>query len=98
MLFCTCTSSRLIPSAATWLSGQLGTGQTHSSCDIIPACAGLPYGLAEATRLLQEVDLPVLLVCAEKFSDKTGPTRSSTTTSPSTVPRSDPWPAGTSRR
>ncbi|HSU12216.1 MAG TPA: 3-oxoacyl-[acyl-carrier-protein] synthase III C-terminal domain-containing protein, partial [Pseudonocardia sp.] len=65
----------LIPSAATWLSGQLGMQQTHASCDIVAACAGLPYGLAEATRLLQEVDRPVLLVCAEKFSDKIGTVR-----------------------
>ena len=75
VLFCTCTSSRLIPSAATWLSGQLGMQQTHASCDIVAACAGLPYGLAEATRLLQEVDRPVLLICAEKFSDKIGTVR-----------------------
>ena len=75
VLFCTCTSTRLIPSVSTWLSGQLGIGQTHSSCDIVAACAGLPYGLAEATRLLQEVERPVLLVCGEKFSDKIGTVR-----------------------
>ena len=63
VLFCSCTSTRLMPSVATWLSGQLGMQQTHASCDIVAACAGLPYGLAEATRLLQEVDRPVLLVC-----------------------------------
>ena len=75
VLFCTCTSTRLMPSLATWLSGQLGMQQTHASCDIVAACAGLPYGLSEATRLLQEVDRPVLLVCAEKFSDKIGTVR-----------------------
>jgi 3-oxoacyl-[acyl-carrier-protein] synthase III len=75
VLFCTCTSTRLIPSVATWLTGQLGMQQTHASCDIVAACAGLPYGLAEATRLLQEVDRPVLLVCGEKFSDKIGTVR-----------------------
>ena len=64
-----------MPSVATWLSGQLGMQQTHASCDIVAACAGLPYGLAEATRLLQEVDRPVLLVCGEKFSDKIGTVR-----------------------
>jgi len=53
VLVCTCTSSRLIPSVATYISGQLGIYQTHASCDIVAACAGLPYGLAEATRLLQ---------------------------------------------
>jgi 3-oxoacyl-[acyl-carrier-protein] synthase III len=49
--------------------------QTHASYDIVAACAGLPYGLAEATRLLQEVERPVLLVCGEKFSDKIGTVR-----------------------
>ena len=38
---CTCTSSRLIPSIAAWLSGQLGIHQTHSSFDLVAACAGL---------------------------------------------------------
>ena len=77
VLFCTCTSTRLIPSTATWLSGQLGMQQTHVSCDLIAACAGFPYGLAEATRLLQEVRRPVLVVCGEKFSDKIGTVRPS---------------------
>jgi 3-oxoacyl-[acyl-carrier-protein] synthase III len=67
----------LIPSVATWLSGQLGIYQTHSSCDLVAACAGLSYGLSEAVRLLQEVDRPILVVCAEKFSDKIGSVRPS---------------------
>ena len=37
----------------------------------------MPYGLAEATRLLQEVERPVLVVCVEKFSDKIGNVRPS---------------------
>ena len=77
MLFCTCTSNRLIPSMATWLSGELGMLQTHTSVDMVAACAGLPYGLSEAIRLLQEVERPVLLVCVEKFSDKIGSVRTS---------------------
>jgi 3-oxoacyl-[acyl-carrier-protein] synthase III len=77
VLFCSCTSTRLIPSVATWLSGQLGMYQTHASADIVAACAGMPYGMAEAIRLLQEVERPVLLVCAEKFSDKIGTVRPS---------------------
>ena len=77
ILFCTCTSTKLIPSVATWLSGELGLLQTHASCDIVAACAGMPYGLAEAVRLLQEIERPVLLVCAEKFSDKIGTVRTS---------------------
>lgn len=77
VLFCSCTSTRLIPSVATWISGQLGMYQTHSSCDIVAACAGMSYGLSEAVRLLQEVERPVLVVCAEKFSDKIGSVRTS---------------------
>src|SRR5450631_4558427 len=52
VLVCTCTSTRIIPSIATWISGQLGIFQTHASCDIIAACAGIAYGLSEAVRLL----------------------------------------------
>jgi 3-oxoacyl-(acyl-carrier-protein) synthase III len=77
VLVCTCTSSRLIPSLATYLCGQLGIYQTHAAYDVIAACAGMPYGLAEAARLLQEVERPVLVVCAEKFSDKIGNVRTS---------------------
>lgn len=77
VLFCSCTSNRLIPSTATWLSGQLGIMQTHCSADIVAACAGFPYGMAETVRLLREVERPVLLVMAEKFSDKIGNARPS---------------------
>jgi 3-oxoacyl-[acyl-carrier-protein] synthase-3 len=77
VLVCTCTSSRLIPSLATYLCGQLGIYQAHAALDIIAACAGMPYGVAEAVRLLQEVERPVLVVCAEKFSDKIGNVRTS---------------------
>jgi 3-oxoacyl-[acyl-carrier-protein] synthase III len=51
--------------------------QVHAAYDIIAACAGMPYGVAEATRLLQEVQRPVLVVCVEKFSDKIGNVRPS---------------------
>ncbi len=77
VLFCSCTSVKMMPSLATWLSGQLGMFQTHASYDLVAACAGLPYGLAEAVRLLQEVERPVLVVCGEKFSDKIGTVRTS---------------------
>jgi 3-oxoacyl-(acyl-carrier-protein) synthase III len=77
VIFCSCTSTTLIPSVATWLSGELGIFQTHGSFDVVAACAGFPYGLAEATRLLQEVRRPVVVVCAEKFSDKIGSVRTS---------------------
>jgi 3-oxoacyl-[acyl-carrier-protein] synthase III len=62
---------------ATWLSAELGIYQTHNSSDIVAACAGMPYGLSEALRILDEVNRPVLLVCAEKFSDKIGNVRTS---------------------
>ena len=77
VVFCSCTSTRLIPSTATWLCGELGISQTYAAYDVVAACAGLPYGLSEAVRLLQEVERPVLLVCAEKFSDKIGTVRTS---------------------
>ena len=77
VLVSTCTSNRLIPSMACWLSGELGLQQTHASADLVAACAGLPYGMAEAIRQLQEVGRPVLLVCVEKFSDKIGSVRTS---------------------
>jgi 3-oxoacyl-[acyl-carrier-protein] synthase III len=77
LLFCSCTNARVLPSMATWLSGELGIYQTHASYDLVAACAGMPYGLSDAVRLLQEVQRPVLLVCAEKFSDKIGTVRPS---------------------
>ena len=77
VIVATCSSTKLIPSVATWICGELGITQTHAAYDIVAACAGLPYGLLDATRLLQEVKAPVLLVCAEKFSDKIGNVRPS---------------------
>jgi 3-oxoacyl-[acyl-carrier-protein] synthase III len=77
VIFCSCTSTQLLPSLATWLSGQLGMYQTHASFDLVAACAGFPYGLAEAVRIMQDVRRPVLVVFAEKFSDKIGSVRTS---------------------
>jgi len=77
VIVCTCTSDRLIPSIATYVSGQLGIQQTHCSFDLVAACAGMSYGLAEAARVLQLVQRPVLVICAEKFSNKIGNVRPS---------------------
>lgn len=77
VIVATCTNDRLMPSIATFLSGELGICQSHASFDLIAACAGMPYAMAEATRLLQEVKRPVLMVCVEKFSDKIGNVRPS---------------------
>jgi 3-oxoacyl-[acyl-carrier-protein] synthase III len=62
---------------ATWICGQLGMYQTRASFDLVAACAGMVYGLAECVRLLQETNRPVVLVCGEKFSDKIGCVRPS---------------------
>jgi 3-oxoacyl-[acyl-carrier-protein] synthase III len=77
VLVLSCTNPSPIPSAATWISSELGMYQTRASYDVVAACAGFAYGLADAVRLLQEIDAPVLLVCAEKFSDKIGTVRTS---------------------
>src|SRR3954470_23755375 len=77
VLVCPCTSSRLIPSLATYICGQLGMHQVYAAYDIIAACAGMPYGVADAVRMLQEVERPILVVCVEKFSDKIGNVRTS---------------------
>jgi 3-oxoacyl-[acyl-carrier-protein] synthase-3 len=77
VLVCTCTSTRIVPSMATYISGQLGIQQTKASCDIIAACAGMAYGFSDAIRLLQEIERPVMVVCVEKFSDKIGNVRPS---------------------
>jgi 3-oxoacyl-[acyl-carrier-protein] synthase III len=77
VIFCSCTNTQMLPSVSTWLSGQLGMFQTHASFDLVAACAGFPYGVGEAVRILQDVKRPVLVVCAEKFSDKIGSVRPS---------------------
>jgi 3-oxoacyl-(acyl-carrier-protein) synthase III len=77
VLVLSCTNPSPIPSAATWLSSELGIYQTRASHDVVAACAGFSYGLADAVRLIQEIDAPVLVVCAEKFSDKIGTVRTS---------------------
>jgi 3-oxoacyl-[acyl-carrier-protein] synthase-3 len=77
VVFCTCTSARLMPATAAWIAARLGIEQTHATFDLVAACAGMIYGLAECVRLLQEVRRPVLLVCGEKFSDKIGAVRPS---------------------
>ncbi len=77
VLVCSCTSARTMPSVAARLSARLAIPQTAASYDLVAACAGLPYALAAAVRLLQEAERPVLVVGAEKFSDKIGAVRTS---------------------
>ncbi len=77
IIFCSCTSARPIPSTACWIGGELGIVQASAAHDVTAACAGMSYGFSEAIRLLQEVKRPVMVVCAEKFSDKIGTVRTS---------------------
>ncbi len=77
VIVATCTSNQLIPSIGTYISGELGIYRTYMSADLVAACAGFAYGLAEGVRILQEVNRPVLIVWAEKFSDKIGSVRTS---------------------
>jgi 3-oxoacyl-(acyl-carrier-protein) synthase III len=77
VLFCSCTSARMLPSTACWIAGELGIQLVHASNDIVAACAGMAYGFSAAVRLLQDINRPVLVVCAEKFSDKIGTVRTS---------------------
>jgi 3-oxoacyl-(acyl-carrier-protein) synthase III len=77
VLVCSCTSARTMPSVATRLAARLGIVQAVAAYDLVAACAGLPYALAEAVRMLQETRRPILVVGAEKFSDKIGAVRAS---------------------
>jgi len=77
VLCCSCTSGQGCPSVAAWVAGQLGMLQTHVAFDLVAACAGFCFGLREAVGLLQDSGRPILLICAEKFSDKIGTVRAS---------------------
>ncbi len=77
IIFCSCTTARTIPSTACWIGGELGIDQAFACNDVIAACAGMSYGFSDAVRLLQEIKRPVMVVCAEKFSDKIGTVRTS---------------------
>jgi 3-oxoacyl-[acyl-carrier-protein] synthase III len=77
VIVCSCTSARPMPSIAARLAARLGIVQTHAAYDLMAACAALPYALGEAVRLLQELQRPILVVGAEKFSDKIGAVRAS---------------------
>ncbi len=52
MLFCTCTTDRLIPSIASWLTGELGMQQTHASVDLIAAVPGPALRLVAGRRVV----------------------------------------------
>ena len=78
VIVCTCTSSRLMPSVATWLSGAVGhPADASARSTSSPRAPVSATGWPRASRILQLVRRPVLLVCAEKFSDKIGNVRPS---------------------
>jgi len=52
-------------------------GQLDDKVAIVTGGASGGLGENMAVRLLQEIDRPVLLICAEKFSDKIGTVRTS---------------------
>jgi len=66
-----------MPSLAARVADRAGLTQLAGVWDVVAACAGLPYGLAQAARIVEEAGCAVLLVLAEKFSDKLGTVRSS---------------------
>ena len=77
VLVATCTSEPAYP-----VAGHVALRRARHPADPLlgrhrRGLRGLPYGLAEAVRLLQEIERPVLLVCVEKFSDKIGAVRTS---------------------
>ena len=74
---CTCTSSRLIPSVATWLSGRWASSRRTARSTSSPRAPASATGWPRPPRVLQLVQRPVLVVCAEKFSDKIGNVRPS---------------------
>src|SRR5207245_4794539 len=47
VVFCSCTSAKMMPSVATWLSGQLGIFQPHASSHLFDAAQAVPYGMRE---------------------------------------------------
>ena len=77
VIFCCCTSARTMPSNASWVAGELGIQTAYACVDMLAACAGMAYGFAEAVRMLQDINRPILVVMGEKFSDKIGTVRTS---------------------
>lgn len=73
VIVCTSTSERHHnQSVAAAICGELGIHQASKAFDLAGGAAGFVYGLSAACNVLQETQRPVLLICAEKFSDKVG--------------------------
>jgi 3-oxoacyl-[acyl-carrier-protein] synthase III len=77
VVVCSATNTQLMPPLAARVADRIGLTKLAGVWDVVAACAGLPYGLAHAARVVEEADCAVLLVLAERFSDKLGTVRSS---------------------
>jgi 3-oxoacyl-(acyl-carrier-protein) synthase III len=77
VVVCSSTNTQLMPSLAARVGNRLGLTELAGVWDVVAACAGLPYGLAQAAHVIEEAECSVLLVLAERFSDKLGTVRSS---------------------
>jgi 3-oxoacyl-(acyl-carrier-protein) synthase III len=74
---CSVTNTQPIPSLAARVADRVALNPLAGVFDVVAACAGFPYGLAQASRIVEETGGSVLLVLGEKFADKTGTVRSS---------------------
>lgn len=74
---CSVTNSQPIPSLAARIADRLTLDPLAGVFDVAAACAGFPYGLAHAARLVEHTRGSILLVLGEKLSDKVGTVRSS---------------------
>src|SRR3989475_5894648 len=77
VLFCSCTSAKMMPSLATWLSGQPGMLQTHVSRVLVAAWARPPPRLPPDPRPLPGGEGPVRGGCRVRRSDQIGTVRTS---------------------
>ena len=71
VLFCTCTSTRLIPSVATWLSGELGIDYATNA--LVPGGAGPEttqiFANMEQTLAHYDADLSDIVKCTVFLDD-----------------------------
>lgn len=74
---CSSTNPQPIPSFAARIADVAGLTQLGGVWDVTAACSSLPYGLMQAAAIVEQTESAVLLVLAEKFSDKLGTVRSS---------------------
>ncbi len=74
---CTATNMQPMPSFAARIADLAGLTRLAGVWDVTAACAGFPFGLAQAAGIVEQAGCGVLLVLADKYSDKVGTVRSS---------------------